>query len=129
MKKNLRTIGIASTILVGALALSACSTGTTGTSSDSLAKSDSVSAEANLIANYESEFGAIDAGTETALVDLGYTVCESLDLGMDFDTILSSAYGTGMGGYEAGYIVGASVTDLCPEYTDYMDQYLAANGF
>jgi predicted small secreted protein len=125
MKKNIRTIAIASTLVVTALGLSACST---GTGNGPLAKSGS-NAESVLIADYEGEFGNIDSATEGALVDLAWTVCGSLGNGADFYTIIQSANGTGMGGYEAGYIIGASVSHLCPEYTDEMDSFLAANGY
>ena len=123
-KNTTRKIAITGAALVSVFALSACSTpsDTASDGSTTLAHEDSGYSfeETVLIEAYESEYGDASVGYEGQIIDIGYSTCDALDAGVTFETIATTAYDSGMDMEEAGYIVGASVTAFCPEWTEYL---------
>ena len=72
----------------------------------------------------------IDNQSDSALVELGHNVCSALDTGGTVTELVQYLSNSGaIDGIEktAGVLIGASVRDLCPEYTgqvnDFINQY------
>lgn len=72
----------------------------------------------------------IDRQSDSALVELGHNVCSALDSGGTVIELVRYLANSGaIDGIEetAGVLIGASVRDLCPEYTgqvnDFINQY------
>lgn len=72
----------------------------------------------------------IDRQSDSALVELGHNVCSALDSGGTVTELVQYLSNSGaIDGIEetAGVLIGASVRDLCPEYTgqvnDFINQY------
>ncbi len=65
---------------------------------------------------YPSEFGTVG---DDLLNELGRSVCNGLDSGMDFQMMLEAGVDQGYSYGASGYLLGAAISGFCPEY-DYV---------
>lgn len=67
--------------------------------------------------------------SDADLLDLGWTICESLDAGLTVDDIIIIGLDAGMPETWLGLSIGASVATLCTEHYAYVDSWLNRNGY
>lgn len=58
------------------------------------------------------------------LLETGYLVCEALDAGASIQDTADAATSSDIPAYSAGVIIGAAITNLCPEYLPMAEEYL-----
>lgn len=68
--------------------------------------------------------GLVESQGEQRLYGLGVNVCQRLDAGQSIEEQLADDAGLGD---DMGSIVGAAVTDMCPQHGQLVEDYLAAN--
>lgn len=76
----------------------------------------------------EYQFGSITEQEATDIVDLGWNICLALSESMTIDDLLFALTdGTGFTVDDAGFLIGASVGALCPEFLPVIDEYISIN--
>ena len=65
---------------------------------------------------------------DESILELGYTVCETLGSGVSLDTMFTAVVADGNDPEFAGQVVGAAIAGLCPEFNADMQAFIAANG-
>jgi hypothetical protein len=73
----------------------------------------------------------IDAQSDASLVELGHNVCDALDSGTTVTGLVQYLANSGAIdgiGETAGVLIGASIRDLCPEYTGQMNDFIDLYG-
>lgn len=72
----------------------------------------------------DSEFGSLIRegtgveGTDAEWVSAAKATCRSFDNGTTFEDMVEAQTSNGFSYYEAGFIIGASVSAYCPEHSD-----------
>jgi hypothetical protein len=72
----------------------------------------------------------IDGQSDSSLLELGHNICSALDEGNTVTDLINYLVNSGsITGIErtAGTLIAASVTDLCPEYTGQVNDFLTQN--
>jgi hypothetical protein len=139
MKKTTRTLSITTAAIIGAFALTACSTPTEApepqaTKTVTAAPVNPANEPAGFTADeqafldaFEYDMYPVAAAEETVLVDLANTICDGLDVGITVEQSVNAGIDTGNDPYEVGYIVGGAIEFLCPVHIPAADAYITAN--
>ena len=81
-------------------------------------------AEQSYLTALHSEDYFVAVNDDELLLDTGYAVCKAFDRGASVEEIAVSASGSGIPGYEAGFLIGAAVTFFCPEHLPILNEFV-----
>jgi hypothetical protein len=72
----------------------------------------------------ELDQAGVSHGNPTDATNAGLSICQRLEKGDSFDTVVTSETAAGYSGHDAGFIVGAAVKNLCPDLLPALNQWL-----
>ena len=72
----------------------------------------------------ELDQAGVSHGNPTDATNAGLSICQRLEKGDSFDTVITSETAAGYSGHDAGFVVAAAVKNLCPDLVPAMDQWL-----
>lgn len=68
--------------------------------------------------------GKIPGSTKASRLKLGHSICKSFKADADWAQVVKSLTDAGAPAEDAGYLIGASVKTLCPQYGDALPTYV-----
>src|SRR6201992_4133989 len=66
----------------------------------------------------------VSHGDPADATNAGLAICQRLEKGDSFDTVVASETAAGYSGHHAGVVVGAAVENLCPDLVPALNQWL-----